>query len=106
MSVHKDKRNNTWYVKYQNQTKRGFKYKRDAIACEAEMRLLEKNGDSRVMLYTVIDEYLRNKKTEVQYTSYVKYEENARRCGGRLTGGCACLRCESVQRCADEPLGL
>ena len=78
MSVHKDKRNNTWYVKYQNQTKRGFKYKRDAIACEAEMRLLEKNGDSRVMLYTVIDEYLRNKKTEVQYTSYVKYEENAR----------------------------
>ena len=31
MSVHRDKHNNSWYVKYQNHTKRGFKYKKDAI---------------------------------------------------------------------------
>ena len=78
MSVHKDKNTNTWYVKYQNHTKRGFRYKKEAMAYEAQMLMKEKNGEGAVMFFTVIDEYLANKKTEIQYTSYVKYEENIR----------------------------
>ena len=78
MSVHKDKHNNSWYVKYQNQTKRGFANKRDALIYESSIRLQEENGPSTQKLYKVIEEYLDYKKTEVQYTSYVKYEENIR----------------------------
>ena len=77
MSVHKDK-NKTWYVKYQNCTKRGFVNKRDALIYEASIRMQSENGKSTLKLYEVIDEYLAYKKTEVQYTSYVKYEQNIR----------------------------
>lgn len=78
MSVHKDPHNKTWYVKYQNQTKRGFKYKKDAINYEAELILTTKNGECSRYLFDVMDEYLTIKKEEVQYTSFVKYEENVR----------------------------
>lgn len=78
MSVHKDPHNKTWYVKYQNQTKRGFKYKKDAINYEAELILTAKNGECSRYLFDVMDEYLTIKKEEVQYTSFVKYEENVR----------------------------
>ena len=37
MSVHKDKSNGTWYVKYKNNTKRGFKNKKTAENFEAEL---------------------------------------------------------------------
>ena len=57
MSVHKD-RNKTWYVKYQNITKRGFNNKRDALIYEASIRLQEENGSSTHRIYKVIDEYL------------------------------------------------
>ena len=78
MSVHRDKKTNTWYVKSHNHTKRGFRYKRDAKEYEAQLFLKEDNGNASLMFFTVVDEYLAYKKTEVQYTSYVKYEENVR----------------------------
>ena len=74
MSVHKDKHNNSWYVKYQNQTKRGFKYKRDAIEYEATMMAAPQKSDA-MKFDEFADDYLRFKKTEVQYTTYLKYEE-------------------------------
>ena len=74
MSVHRDKHNNSWYVKYQNHTKRGFKYKKDAIEYEASLMLAPSNG-SAIVFSEFADDYLRYKKTEVQYTTYLKYKE-------------------------------
>ena len=75
MSVHKDKKSNTWYVKYQNHTKRGFRYKKDAVAYEAQM-LLEPVVESEVITFhSLAEEYLHFKKTDVQYTTYLKYKE-------------------------------
>lgn len=75
MSVHKDNRTNTWYVKYQNRTKRGFKYKKEALAYEAKMMLDFGATSKTIWFYELIDEYLTFKKTDVQYTTYLKYKE-------------------------------
>ena len=74
MSVHKDKRSNTWYVKHLNQTKRGFRYKRDALAYEAQL-IVSPEKPSVISFYDLVDEYLDYKKTDVQYTTYLKYKE-------------------------------
>ena len=73
MSIHKDNRSNTWYVKRHNETKRGFKYKRDAI--EYEANLIAKPNSNTIRFIPFADEFLKFKKTDVQYTTYLKYKE-------------------------------
>ncbi len=75
MSVHKDKKHNTWYVKYQNRTKRGFKTKRDALLYESKLMLSNNTEDDAIRFYDLINEYLSFKKADVQYTTYLKYKE-------------------------------
>ena len=72
MSVHKDKSNGTWYVKYKNNTKRGFKNKKTAENFEAELitGLKEPKKRKLIKLSTVALDYLKNKKNELQYSSY------------------------------------
>lgn len=80
MSVHKETKRNTWYVKYQNQTKRGFKTKKEAKEYEAHLKCNKnkKTEAIQVSFYSLLDQYLDYKKTMIQYTSYLKYEEGVR----------------------------
>lgn len=77
MSLHKDKKRGTWYVKYQNKTKRGFKSKKAAESFEAELITgVEKPVMvNRVKFSEVANDFLKNKKIELQYSSYLKNKE-------------------------------
>ena len=78
MSLHKDKKRGTWYVKYQNKTKRGFKSKKAAESFEAEIITgVEKPIIiNSVKFSEVAYDYLKNKKEELQYSSYLKNKES------------------------------
>lgn len=93
MSIHKDVKRNTWYVKHQNKTKRGFKTKKEAQKYEAQLTLNKSRSKGKedekpklkpnpkpkqIMFYKLLASYLNYKKQEVQYTSYTKYEEIVR----------------------------
>jgi len=78
MSIHKDKKRNTWYVKYSNKTKRGFASKKDAQEYEASLMsgLIEvKAKDEKHLFSIVVQDFLKNKKREVSYTSYSAYKQ-------------------------------
>ena len=78
MSVHKDTKRGTWYVKFQNKTKRGFTKKSDAIAYEkgilsADGDLHEpKKDESSVSFKEIADMYLEECKNNTQYGTYNK----------------------------------
>lgn len=77
LSVHKDKRNGTWYVKHLNQTKRGFSSKKDAENYEAKLITgIETPKRRNVLKFSEIaSDYLMFKKCEIQYSSYLKNKE-------------------------------
>lgn len=72
MSVHKNLSNNSWYVKYKNTTKRGFKTKKEASNYEAKLKLDLVNDKSKVMFYDVINDYLKSIENNVSYATYSK----------------------------------
>lgn len=72
MSIHKNSLNNTWYIKYKNTTKRGFKKKKDAIQYESKMKLSLLNNTAIVMFYSVIEDYLSCVEKRLTYGSYIK----------------------------------
>lgn len=74
MSVHKDKKNNTWYVKYKNNTKRGFKTKTEAQRYEAELKLDFNKSCDNIYIFDVAEDYLEMFKTKVTYGTYHKKE--------------------------------
>lgn len=86
MPIYKDK-NNTWYVKYKNKTKRGFKTKREAKIYLIEMELAFKENQRNIIdtssnnqrnnlklsYFYVANEYLNNCfNGEMTYGSYIK----------------------------------
>lgn len=76
MSIHKDKKRNTWYVKYNNQTKRGFASKKEANEYEAKLKCGYKEEKPEFHLfYDVADDFLKNKKNETAYSTYKKSKE-------------------------------
>ena len=79
MSVHKDTRNNTWYVKYNNKTKRGFKTKKEGQQYEAKLKLsLIKNDDcSKIYFSDIANDYVkflyqRYLNKNISYGTYLK----------------------------------
>lgn len=74
MSVHKNKSNNTWYVKHRNKTKRGFKTKRDAAIYEAQLKIENEDLSVSSFIYDLADDYLKYYKTLVAYGTYRKTE--------------------------------
>lgn len=72
MSVHKNK-NGTWYVKYKNKTKRGFKSKSDAKKYEARLRLQNKTNET-IYFSIVVKDYIEYLEKNVCFTTYNKYK--------------------------------
>ncbi len=77
MSVHKDKKRGTWFVKYQNRTKRGFDSKKDAlnfeIALKQNFHIVEEKKKKHKFSFMAND-FLSYKKSELAYTSYSVYD--------------------------------
>lgn len=71
MSVHKDK-NNAWYVKYKNKTKRGFSKKFEAERYEAKLKLSVLDTKNTIYLFNIIDDYLDHTKRRLTIGSYTK----------------------------------
>ena len=76
MPAYKDKRNNTWYVKYQNKTKRGFDTKREALLYEAKLKLNTEQKTTIVTFEEVAYDYLNHTKLNVSYGTYDKYRNS------------------------------
>ena len=74
MSVHKDKKRGTWYVKYQKTTKRGFLTKSDAKEYEAKLKIgiVETNDKETHQFSYIAEEFLKAKKNDVSYSTYIK----------------------------------
>ena len=78
MSIHKDKKRNTYYVKYLNKTKRGFASKKEAMDYEASLRtgaIKPKAKEIKYLFSFMADDFLASKKNEVAYASYVLYKQ-------------------------------
>ena len=58
MAVYKNKENNTWYVKYKNKTKRGFKTKNEAKEYEVKMIISFESEIYSIDIYDVADDFL------------------------------------------------
>ena len=77
MSIHKDKKRNTWYVKYHNHTKRGFTSKKEAKDYELNLKAGIQKPHSRKKKHKFSDlamDFLKHRKEELAYTSYSMYE--------------------------------
>lgn len=77
MSVHKDKKRNTWYVKYNNKTKRGFVSKKEAKNYEIALKAGTIRQQTKIEKYQfsfIARDFLSYKKNELAYTSYTLYE--------------------------------
>ncbi|MBQ9158939.1 MAG: site-specific integrase [Erysipelotrichaceae bacterium] len=77
MSVHKDKKRNTWYVKHNNKTKRGFVSKKEAQNYEMLLKSGEEQPQAKKQEHSftfIADDFLRYKKNEVEYSSFSLYE--------------------------------
>lgn len=72
MSVHKDKSNKTWYVKYKNKTKRGFKSKAEANFYEAKLKIEETEIVEFIKFHDLAYDYLNDLKTKVTFGTYQK----------------------------------
>lgn len=79
MSVHKDKNRNNWYVKYKNQTTRGFKTKTEAQRYEAKLKLsmITNENCSKVFFHDIVKDYekylyQRYKNSNITYGTYSK----------------------------------
>lgn len=75
MSVHQNKSNGTWLVKYQNTTKRGFKLKREAQEYEARLKLEKKEPNCFKKFHDVAQDYIICKEKEVEYGTYSKIKQ-------------------------------
>lgn len=74
MPVYKNKANNTWYVKYKNKTKRGFKTRSDALTYEAKMKLsmIDNINCEPVSIFDVANDYLTTLYKNTRYGTYAK----------------------------------
>lgn len=83
MPVYKEKnKKQSWYVKCNNATKRGFSSKREALKYETELKTKQQTvkketiEDQSAILFSVVArDYVDNKKREVAYSSYVGCKE-------------------------------
>lgn len=76
MSVHKNKTNDTWYVKFKNKTKRGFKTKHDAEIYEAKLKLSQIDNIETESIYfvSVANDYLDYLKMNTSHGTYIKFK--------------------------------
>lgn len=74
MAVYKNKENNTWYVKYKNKTKRGFKTKNEAKEYEVKMIISFESEIYSIDIYDVADDFLCSYIDKVTYGTYHKTE--------------------------------
>ncbi len=81
MSIHKDRKSNTWYVKYKNNTKRGFESRKKAEQYEAKLKLsLISNVDCNSVYFSDIAEdykrflHQRYLSKNISYGTYSKYK--------------------------------
>ncbi len=74
MAVYKNKENNTWYVKYKNKTKRGFKTKNEAKEYEVKMIVSFECEICAIDIYDVADDFLCTYINKVTYGTYHKTE--------------------------------
>lgn len=78
MSVYKDKnKKKTWYVKYNNKTKRGFASKKEAQNYELMLKTGNDKPQEVIKEYkfsSIADEFLLFKKNDIEYSSYSLYE--------------------------------
>lgn len=74
MPVYKNKSNNTWYIKYKNKTKRGFKTKKEALQYEAKMKLsMVENLDVQDVYFSdVALDYLDTLKKNTRFSTFQK----------------------------------
>ena len=72
MSVHKNKSNNTWYVKYNNKTKRGFKTKKEAINYNNQLLLNKDDNSNLIGFYELLDSYIQYTYNNSFYSTYIK----------------------------------
>ncbi len=77
MPIYKDKKTNTFYVKFRvngiSNTKRGFKTKHDAKLYEMKLTL-EGNVSGNIYFYDLADEYIRYQEENAIYGTYRKYK--------------------------------
>lgn len=76
MPVYKNRANNTWYVKFKNKTRRGFKTKKEAQNYEAKMKLSMIDNIETYDIYfdDVAKDYLKTLYTNTRYVTYQKAE--------------------------------
>lgn len=79
MPAYKDKRNSTWYIKYQNKTKRGFETKREALLYEAKQKLQSNKEIKSITFKEVTNDYLSYKRINSSYATYDKYRNSIER---------------------------
>lgn len=76
MPVYKNKTNSTWYVKFKNKTRRGFKTKKEAQNYEAKMKLSMIHNVETCDIYfdDVAKDYLKTLYINTRYATYQKAE--------------------------------
>ncbi len=79
MPAYKDMRNSTWYIKYQNKTKRGFETKREALLYEAKLKLQSNKEIISITFKEVAYDYLSYKRINSSYATYDKYRNSIER---------------------------
>lgn len=71
MSIHQDK-NGTWYIKYNNLTRRGFSTKEEAIKFEKVLKLDSQKIEKPLAFEDVVEHYLNYCYHNVEYGTYTK----------------------------------
>ena len=79
MPAYRDKRNSTWYIKLNNQTKRGFHSKKEALLYEAKLKLTDESKVTNKTFKEVAYDFLAYKKIKVCYGTYDKCRNSIER---------------------------
>lgn len=81
MSIHRNN-NGSWYVKYKNKTKRGFKTKKEALDYETKLKVgcvenesIAEDKKENILFSIIANDYVDSKKKEVAYSSYICCKE-------------------------------
>lgn len=80
MPAYRDKRNNTWYIKLNNKTKRGFQSKKEALLYEAKLKLSDDDAKATNKTFKeVAYDFLGYEKINVSYGTYDKSRNSIER---------------------------
>ncbi|MDD4642714.1 MAG: tyrosine-type recombinase/integrase [Erysipelotrichaceae bacterium] len=79
MPVYRNKTNSTWYIKFNNTTKRGFHSKKEALLYEAKLKLSEEVESTDKSSKEVSYDYLSYKRIKVSFGTYDKNRNSIER---------------------------